>query len=428
MRFSTYNVYHFKDNEVIIYNTFSGAVISLSKAFYTKLKHILNNKNSDFEHKTTLLKLHIITPLSIEEEFNETVKFLNDLKLYITFGMTFKCNFRCVYCIQRSNYNYYPTIQKVIIEKSIKWIAEYIDFYDISDVSVDLFGGEPSLTHTLNLYVLERLKERLGEKLGYIQMVTNGYSFNRQKIQDLAKHGVRAVQITIDGPPNIHNRRRPLKNGKGTFDKIVKNLWNFLQEGLIINLLTVVDIENAPHLKQMIKAVYKKVSGYTNKIYWALGPVIPDYASIHHIDNFYRGKEKNILTAIAEAKAFAKILGFKVNDDYHVGTCFREFYHAYLISPDGYLYKCYSTFGNKNYSIGNIADTPEAVFENGRKVADINPWDSTCKKCPYFPICRGGCQYMSSLENNGEYGKKWCDRVNIGRMIKNDLSFKVFRS
>jgi len=32
------------------------------------------------------------------------------------------------------------------------------------------------------------------------------------------------VQVTLDGPPEVHDRRRPLANGRGTFNQILENL------------------------------------------------------------------------------------------------------------------------------------------------------------------------------------------------------------
>ncbi len=429
MRLSMFNVYYHDENSVIIYNTFSGAVVRLSKRLYNKLIDY-DYTTLDPEYVSLLLKFNILTQLSAEEEFNYVVQFLNELKkkpkLYVTFSMTFRCNFKCIYCIQGSNYISYPTITKSIIDETINWIAKYVKLFNIQDVSVDLFGGEPSLVHDKNLYLLAKLKEKFEKKIDYIQMVTNGYFYTKAKIRDLFKNGVRAVQITIDGPPHVHNLRRPLMNGSATFDRILNNLLAFKEEGFIINILTVVDMQNAAYLQDMIDIVYDKFEHELEGVYWAFGPVVPDIASIQHIKNFYIGKEEEILKRISKAKSYAKTLGFNVNDDYHITTCFREFHHAYLVSPDGYLYKCYSTFGNRNYAIGSVKDSPKKIFEIARGIADINPWDSECMKCQYFPICRGGCQYMASLENNGKYGAKWCDKDNLEKMIKNDLHFKVF--
>jgi len=40
----------------------------------------------------------------------------------------------------------------------------------------------------------------------------------------LAAVGVTGAQITLDGPAEIHDRRRKLHNGKETFDRIIRKL------------------------------------------------------------------------------------------------------------------------------------------------------------------------------------------------------------
>jgi uncharacterized protein len=33
-----------------------------------------------------------------------------------------------------------------------------------------------------------------------------------------------SAQITLDGPPDVHDRRRPLASGRGTFDTLLANI------------------------------------------------------------------------------------------------------------------------------------------------------------------------------------------------------------
>ena len=40
------------------------------------------------------------------------------------------------------------------------------------------------------------------------------------------------MQITLDGPPHIHNQRRIPRNGEPTFERIVSGIENFLQKDL----------------------------------------------------------------------------------------------------------------------------------------------------------------------------------------------------
>ena len=45
-----------------------------------------------------------------------------------------------------------------------------------------------------------------------------------QKIEKLAKWNFSRYQITLDGPPEIHDKRRPTRGGGSTFEDIVGNI------------------------------------------------------------------------------------------------------------------------------------------------------------------------------------------------------------
>lgn len=81
-----------------------------------------------------------------------------------------------------------------------------------------------------SLHAIEFLSERIGDVCfkGNIRysanIISNGYLLDRTVAERLAKWGITLAQITLDGPREQHNRTRVLKNGSGTFDRIVENI------------------------------------------------------------------------------------------------------------------------------------------------------------------------------------------------------------
>lgn len=55
-------------------------------------------------------------------------------------------------------------------------------------------------------------------------ITTNGYLLDEETCAQLRDRRVESVQVCLDGPPEIHDRMRPLQNERGTFWRIVKNL------------------------------------------------------------------------------------------------------------------------------------------------------------------------------------------------------------
>jgi len=54
-------------------------------------------------------------------------------------------------------------------------------------------------------------------------MTINGTLLNKEKIKFLVQNQF-SILISIDGPKEIHDRYRVFKNGKGTFNCLIKNL------------------------------------------------------------------------------------------------------------------------------------------------------------------------------------------------------------
>ena len=71
---------------------------------------------------------------------------------------------------------------------------------------------------------LARRIDELGLKINENLLITNGYFFTPEVVEKLVEAKISEIQITLDGFRETHDIRRPLINGKGTFDTIIKNL------------------------------------------------------------------------------------------------------------------------------------------------------------------------------------------------------------
>ena len=55
-------------------------------------------------------------------------------------------------------------------------------------------------------------------------LVTNGSLLTREMVEKLTPAGLYAAKVTVDGPPDEHNRLRPFKSGAPSFDVILDNV------------------------------------------------------------------------------------------------------------------------------------------------------------------------------------------------------------
>ncbi len=48
-------------------------------------------------------------------------------------------------------------------------------------------------------------------------LITNGTLLTEGIFNELMRYNLQSIQVTIDGPPEIHNKRRPMKGGGPSF-------------------------------------------------------------------------------------------------------------------------------------------------------------------------------------------------------------------
>lgn len=137
--------------------------------------------------------------------------------LHLTINPTLACNFNCEYCFESSH----PV--KHMSDNIEDDIIKFIKNKDlVNKIKVTWFGGEPLLAFKRIISLSERI---LG--LGYdysAGMITNGYLMTEDVIRKFKDLRIRTVQITIDGNETLHNKRRALKNGGKTYNKILDNI------------------------------------------------------------------------------------------------------------------------------------------------------------------------------------------------------------
>lgn len=93
-------------------------------------------------------------------------------------------------------------------------------------------GGEPTLREDL-YSILEMCKNNFN----IVAMASNGVNINLELARGLSKY-VNYVDVTIDGPRNIHNKIR------GSYDKVVQGLWNLKKAGVEYSIVMVLLEEN----------------------------------------------------------------------------------------------------------------------------------------------------------------------------------------
>ena len=160
-----------------------------------------------------------------------------------------RCNLSCQYCFYIGKGDLYPKSRFRMSDQVLgEYIRQTIEAHCIPDVTFAWQGGEPTL---LGLAFFEKaiaLQKRYCRPGMAIHntIQTNGTLLNDQWCEFFRKHRF-LVGISIDGPRELHDACRTDKEGKGTFDRVMKGIACLKKHKVDFNILCTVNAVNADH-------------------------------------------------------------------------------------------------------------------------------------------------------------------------------------
>lgn len=388
MEKSKYNLEVQYENGLIIYNTLSGAVIRLdsvhSKIYNNPLTWSLY---ADFV--SNMKRGNFIVPDGIDEF--ELI--LNTSKLsrkesktgVYTIAPTLECNFRCPYCFEPSHQKNRMTDERAIAVSD--YIKRDIESNNYEGVEVTWYGGEPLLA----LPIIESISLRIMNLVdNYIAgIITNGYYLNKEVSQKLKQLSITYAQITIDGPPEIHNKRRCLPSGKDTFYKILNNIVEACNN-IDIVIRVNVDKGNVAAIDRIIDILDK--FDLRNRISVYLAPVENINGAYSNLDLCMENVSFSEFEAEFAKRHCAKGYIRPHLPGFNPSICGAVCNWSTVIDPKGDLYKCWNEIDIPMRSYGSIYS--DKSNDNLSAWLNYSPEEfNDCKECVFLPLCMGGCPY-----------------------------------
>lgn len=198
-------------------------------------------------------KQYIIDELAEETAYKAAyLDFLDDREedeVQVFFVPWYTCNFNCSYCYQ-SDYSNEPG------ELDTKVVDAFFEYLDINfsgrSYYITIFGGEPLLPSKTARESISYIADKAARRDVRIAVVTNGYAL-KEYLPILTSVEIAEIQLTLDGPQQVHDKRRPLKDGSATFDKIVEGIDLLLEHNIPVNLRMVIDKENIEALPELAR-------------------------------------------------------------------------------------------------------------------------------------------------------------------------------
>lgn len=253
--------------------------------------------------------------------------------------------------------------------------------------------------------VIEYMKAARSEGLAArYSAVTNGYLLTESCKNRLTNYNFRGVQITLDGPPDIHDKRRILKNGGATFERIYENILNTLDD-LSIAISVNVDAQNKSRITELLDIFVE--DSLQDKITLAFNFT---YESMENTPHYNKYKLEASESGIWQMKLYheAKKRGFVVETRVRSGVCRSRHLYSLTIDTDGNIYPCPATVGIEDFKISDVfTKTDDYYKDRSQFLSDrVSP---KCKDCSVLPLCLGGCRHQA-LAKLGDWRKPLCEK------------------
>ena len=410
------------DGKYVLLNSRTGAVdiVDADVAdFLSKLEEGQTVKSIDSKLIDMLKISECLTDKSSEEEKREATDFCKRLyeRISVTKShiilLTYDCNLRCQYCWESALKKRGPEwIEKSLDESKVMKIFDAIRYFDCHSNKknpIVLFGGEPFLPR--NVEVVEQIF-KIGSDYGYpFFVVTNGVTLGSY-LGLLKKIDVKGLQITLDGPREVHDKRRFKADGTGTFDEIVQNIEQARKIGLPLFIRVMVDPKNEKDIRKF--ANFLQANGWHEDRFVRayLAPVFPHSGSSYCYANPREASITSLLSLVENpsvANVFERNLKyFHPLEEvfYGTGDWFPLYYYCnahysqFFYDPHGDIYPCWLTLGEKRLAIGRYSPKLK-MNKNFKSWQSRNVFNlPRCKNCRYALLCGGGCAY-SVFEQKG---------------------------
>ena len=310
------------------------------------------------------------------------------------------CNLACKYCFaEEGEYHGRRALMSFEVGKKA------LDFLIANsgnriNLEVDFFGGEPLMNWNVVKQLVEygRSQEKEHNKKFRFTLTTNGVLLN-DEIMEFCNREMNNVVLSLDGRPEVNDRMRPFRNGKGSYELIVPKFQKFAKsrgekDYFVRGTFTRNNLDFGNDVLHYADLGFEKLS---------MEPVVAapeEPYSIREEDlpqimDEYDRLAKEFVKRQKEGRGF-KFFHFML--DLSQGPCVAKRLSGcgsgteYLaVTPWGDLYPCHQFVGNEEFLLGNVdTGVVNTKVRDEFKLCNVYAKEK-CKNCFARFYCSGGC-------------------------------------
>lgn len=392
MYWSKYNILSKSEKYgFLLFNTMSLAFIRINEQDIDMWKKLRETPDSytNFQNYDFLIKARILVD-NQEDDLNVYLADVlknryNSSDMALTILPTRGCNFGCIYCYEQDR----PNV--LMNEQTEKAIVKFVcSNSNLKRLSVVWYGGEPLLNFDSMVRLTKMFKQLNIEYSAKI--VSNGYLLTKEKADLMKDLAIRNIQITFDGSEEIHNQRRFLLGGQPTYRKIMDNLKYLLSinKEITIDIRTNIDRRNKDDYNKFYQDFKSEINDKRVTMYPGFVSDLLSSECVSPEFNISEGGYKAQFILDIFDKYGIEIKSFLPK--YRRHSCVASKYFAFVIGPEGELYKCWRMVGNQKEAIGNVNDGSFDMVKFSKYLIGADyTLDSKCLQCEFITLCGGGC-------------------------------------
>ncbi|RKN43948.1 radical SAM/SPASM domain-containing protein [Streptomyces hoynatensis] len=319
----------------------------------------------------------------------------------VTVMPTSYCNMACGYCGQE---HFKAPVDRARVDRVAARVEALLADPATEEVVVTWFGGEP-------LLALRVVREMTGRFLAAAaqhgtryraRLVTNGSLLTDRTLRELHHElRVEALEVTLDGPQEVHDRRRLKRNGRGSFHRTVGVLARAVREGTVpglrVGIRINVDEENEEHVPDLLAdlACFGLASPQVEVHPMPVHSWGNDVSAVEIGARRYAEREAGWLRL---ARALG--LGFPTMPNVvKRTTCVATSTRREILDPAGRVYSCSEhPLVPGAAREGVVATVDQLTGAAPRPRGEFDDWyeqvgdgSQQCGRCPLLPVCGGGC-------------------------------------
>lgn len=337
----------------------------------------------------------------------------------LTILLTHQCQMKCQYCFEGDKDS--TSISRDSMQAIMNFLMAHKD--NCNRLRVTWFGGEPLLNYSklkeMSMRLIKFCRENEIQYNGDI--TTNAFALSRERCSEIVTElNVKRFIITLDGPAEVHDRRRPLRSGIPTFHRIWENIGLLIDVGAKVTIRMTIDRENAASIPELLNKV--AASPYAGKVGLSFCRTIDYNFTPQHVKSLLYS-EKEFADVEWELIQMAHSLGLYCYSFPYAapeGGCLRK--ADVVIGSDGVVYKCLDTVGDKRWAVTAIdrIDLPSEIPQWHKEWLEWTPSQSpSCSKCTLRPLCNGGCPHNALFRDKKHGSNLQCPdwKANYRRQI-----------